>query len=168
MGQVMGRIHFHSDTKRSSLGFFSALDMQLNAAIVDCFYIVCLRTEYGSKERPLIYFNQYGLATEAIKFSNPFDRWGMLRNVSKGVTESVLDRTIFYHAEARKRTAEARSLEQDVVKKKLDNLAAAAKLRTELISNGICEEVATKTIASLLVDQEATIESNSRRGLFRF
>jgi hypothetical protein len=159
----MGQIHFHSDTKKSSLGLYTALDMQLNAAIVDCFYIICLRTQYGPKLGVSNYLYDHGFATEAVKFSNPFDWWAMLRNVTKDVTEATLNRTIFYQAESRKRNAEAESVEQDVIKKKLENLTALNKLRQDLVQTGVGEEEATKAIASFLNDQKATLESNSKR-----
>jgi uncharacterized protein Smg (DUF494 family) len=164
----VGKIHFYCDTKNTALGLLGALDLQLNAAIVDCFYIMCLQEEYGDKDGVRRYFKEYGFETEDISFSNPFDWMGMLRNVTKDVTESVLNRTIFYKTELKKRTAEAKSLEQDVIKKKLENLQNANKLRLELMDCGINKRDAAQAVAQLLTDQDASIQASNKKSLFSF
>ena len=161
--QQIGKIYFSTDTRKSTFGFLGAIDIQLNAAIVDCFYLLCLKNQYGPWKDAAEYGREYGLETLSIEFSNPFEWKLLLRNVSKFVTtktaREIADRTIYFESESRKRLAQAELIEQDVVTKKIKNLERANKLRQQILRGNISSPKIEETLDRLMQSQQATLRS---------
>ena len=166
----MGKIHLYHDTKRSELRFLSPLDLELNSAIIDLFYILCIQIEDIERARPqrkFIYRMNYSLEIDILRFSNPFDIWGTLKNISKDTVQFALERTIFFQTELRKRNAEAKKIEtetedlqQNIIEKKLKNLSAIHELRKQFLADGIASDDAVRQIAVSLDDQRSSLSSD--------
>jgi hypothetical protein len=84
--------------------------------------------------------------------------------VPKKSIEWVLARTLFYkeekakrQADADKKQAEAEKIRESIVKKKLENLEKAHKLRQKMIKDGTDPDEANQMIAGLLFDQRARL-----------
>ncbi|RWM13551.1 MAG: hypothetical protein EOR73_28545 [Mesorhizobium sp.] len=122
------------DTKNSPLGELLPLDVQLNASALELFYLGCLDYEQAgrfSSHRP-----SEGVVIQRIRYSNPFDIIGLLKDVPKGIADFVLDRTLFYRQEVERRNLANDRSREEIISLKLDNAEKASHLRKQFIKDG--------------------------------
>jgi hypothetical protein len=173
----MAYIKFELNTSASPLGFLSPLDLELASAVIDTFYLTCLRRELasrfsgGSIQSPIsrstyprrnVIMSNYEIKIEVISFSNPLGIGAFLQNVTVGTAQRILERTLFYSQERDRREINNNIARQTLIDLKLRNVQKAAAVRKKLISQGLSEDDATKAIGSLLNDEGASLRITDR------
>jgi pentatricopeptide repeat protein len=160
----MGEVLLRSDTKATEFGHLTPIDLELNAVILELFYLSCLSFEYGPSAPGKFYVFEYGGKIQSISYQNPLDVLGYFKNISKKSVDWVLARTLFYQEEKQKRQAvadqekaKAEERFQSAIEKKLGNLDKAHSLRRKMIKDGIDPDLANQVIGGLLVDQRAKL-----------
>ena len=167
----MDKIHLRLDTKGTELGFLSPQDLELNGAVLDLFYMLCLNLEAGHtpiKSNPgYEYLFHYSLKVDKVEFSNPFDIWATLRNISNDTVKLALDRTLFFQSELKRRDAEVDKIrteteisQQTVIAKKLENIQTALEMRKKFFKSDLASDDIAKQIAHLLSNQGLTLSSD--------
>jgi hypothetical protein len=175
----MAYLELTLNTSRSQLGFLSPLDLELAAAVVDIFYVVCLRDELrlrpsvgqslsariprSSYPRRNVITREYDVEIKVINFSNPLTIGAFLKNITVGTAQRILDRTIFYNQERDRRAIHNDIERQKLITQKLNNVQKAVAVRKKLINSGFSEEDATKVIGSVLLDEGATLKITQGR-----
>ena len=159
----MAQVLLKSDTKTTEFGYLTPIDVELDAVVLELFYLACLIKRYGP-DAGKVYRSHYEGEVKRVAYQNPFDLVGFFKNIPKDAAEIILSRTLFYRqecekrqAEADKKKAEAQAAHQSVIDEKLENLDKAHKLRQKMIKDGIDIEEASKLIGMLLVDQRAEL-----------
>jgi hypothetical protein len=157
----MTQILLKSDTKTTEFGHLTSIDLELNAVILELFYLACLSFEHGSSAAH-IYVSEYGGEIKSIANGNPFDVLGSFENISKKSADWVLSRTLFYHDNQRRRAKSAQENatvedKQPAIEKKLGNLDKAHSLRRKLIKDGADPDEINRLIGGLLFDQRAKL-----------
>jgi hypothetical protein len=158
----MTQILLKSNTKTTEFGHLTSIDLELNAVILEMFYLACLSFEHGQSAAH-IYVSEYGGEIKSIAYENPFDVLGSFENISKKSADWVLSRTLFHHDNQRRRAmadqekAKAEDKHQSAIEKKLGNLDKAHALRRKLIKEGTDPDEVNRLIGGLLFDQRAKL-----------
>jgi hypothetical protein len=158
----MTQVLLKSDTKTTEFGHLTSIDLELNAVILELFYLACLSFEYGPSAAK-IYASEYGGEIKSIAYENPLDVLGSFENISKKSADWVLSRTLFYHDNQRRRAmadpekTKAEEQHQSTIEKKLGNLDKAHSLRRKLIKDGTDPDEVNRLIGGLLFDQRAKL-----------
>ncbi|MEH6951573.1 hypothetical protein V4R08_09540 [Nitrobacter sp. NHB1] len=158
----MTQILLKSDTKTTEFGHLTSIDLELNAVILELFYLACLSFEHGPSAAK-IYAFEYAGEIKSIDCENSFNALGSFENISKKSADWVLSRTLFYHDNQRRRAkadpenAKVEEKHQLAIEKKLDNLDKAHSLRRKLITDGADPDEVNRLVGGLLFDQRAKL-----------
>jgi hypothetical protein len=158
----MTQILLKSDTEATEFGHLTSIDLELNAAILELFYLACLSFEHGESAAK-IYTCEYAGEIKTIACENPFNTLGSFENISKKSADWVLSRTLFHHDNQRRRAraaqenAKAEEKHQSAIEKKLGNLDKAHALRRKLITDGADPDEVNRLVGGLLFDQRAKL-----------
>jgi hypothetical protein len=158
----MTQILLKSNTKTTEFGHLTSIDLELNAAILELFYLACLSFEHGQSAAH-IYVSEYGGEIKSIAYENPFDVLGSFENISKKSADWVLSRTLFHHDNQKRRARVdqentiAEEKHQPAIEKKLGNLDKAHSLRRKLITDGADPDEVNRLVGGLLFDQRAKL-----------
>ena len=158
----MTQVLLKSNTKTTEFGHLTSIDLELNAVILELFYLACLSFEHGPSAAH-IYVSEYGGEIKSIAYENPFDVLGSFENISKKSVDWVLSRALFYHDNQRRRAmadhekTKAEENYQSTIEKKLGNLDKAHSLRRKLIKDGADPDEVNRLIGAMLFDQRAKL-----------
>ena len=158
----MTQVLLKSNTKTTEFGHLTSIDLELNAVILELFYLACLSFEHGPSAAH-IYVSEYGGEIKSIAYENPFDVLGSFENISKKSADWVLSRALFYHDNQRRRAmadhekTKAEENYQSTIEKKLGNLDKAHSLRRKLIKDGADPDEVNRLIGGMLFDQRAKL-----------
>lgn len=154
----MTQISLKSNTQTTEFGHLTSIDLELNAVILELFYLACLSFEHGPSAAH-IYVSEYGGEIKSIAYENPFDVLGSFENISKKSADWVLSRALFYHDNQRRRAMadQEKTEAQSAIEKKLGNLDRAHSLRRKLIKDGADPDEVNRLIGGMLFDQRAKL-----------
>jgi hypothetical protein len=158
----MTQILLKSNTKTTEFGHLTSIDLELNAVILELFYLACLSFEHGESAAK-IYAFEYAGEIKSIACENPFDVLGSFENISKKSADWVLSRTLFHHDNQRRRAmadqekTKAEEKHLSAIEKKLGNLDKAHSLRRKLITDGADPDEVNRLVGGLLFDQRAKL-----------
>jgi hypothetical protein len=154
----MTQILLKSDTKTTEFGHLTSIDLELNAVILELFYLACLSFEHG-EAAARIYTGEYAGEIKNIDSENPFNALGSFENISKKSADWVLSRTLFHHDNQRRRAKadQENTKAEPAIEKKLGNLDKAHSLRRKLIKDGADPDEVNRLVGGLLFDQRAKL-----------
>ncbi len=158
----MTQVLLKSNTKTTEFGHLTSIDLELNAVILELFYLACLSFEHGPSAARM-YVSEYGGEIRNIAHENFFDVLGSFENISKKSADWVLSRALFHHDNQRRRAmadqekTKAEDKQQSAIEKKLGNLDRAHSLRRKLIKDGADPDEVNRLIGGMLFDQRAKL-----------
>jgi hypothetical protein len=158
----MTQVLLKSNTKTTEFGHLTSIDLELNAVILELFYLACLSFEHGPSAAHM-YVSEYSGEVKSIAHENLFDVLGSFENISKNSADWVLSRALFYHDNQRRRAmadqekTKAEDKQQSVIEKNLGNLDKAHALRRKLIKDGADPDEVNRLIGGMLFDQRAKL-----------
>ncbi|MFK0691581.1 hypothetical protein ACFX5Q_25760 [Mesorhizobium sp. IMUNJ 23033] len=138
------------------MGELLPLDVELNVSALELFYLGC--SGYADIGRFSVYGPSRGVVIQHIRYSNPFDIVGLLKDVPKGIADFILDRTLFYRQEAQRRDLANAKSQEEIISLKLDNVEKARHLRKQFIEDGGSSEIVTQALGEILSDQGANVK----------
>jgi hypothetical protein len=162
----MGKFTVHYNTKNSDKYQLTSVDLLVNSLLVDCIFLAALAKDHTQKTKrmsPLldIYEIEKGAEIVSINYSNPLDIKAIINSLSQVPVDWVLQRTLFYAQESRKREIANEIERQELVKLKIENCKLLIELRDKALERGINPDQAAEVIGSAVADLHIELRSET-------
>jgi hypothetical protein len=166
----MGKYKVVYDTKLSSDSELSSIDLLINSLVVECVFLAALAredTEKTKRIRPLLgqYIENQGALITAVEYTNPLDIWAMIKSVTQVPVDWVLDRTLFYSQESKRRDIQNQLHQQELIRVKIENCKTLIDLRSQWLERGVNPDHAAELISQVVVELGIEIQRTDIRQL---